>query len=246
MRVVSGGRLRPPRTKHPPLIDPSQTVAHHQQSQIPVCQLVLPNREEPRPVIEGSDSEVKIVLAWQSYDGGSEHNIKIHDFVCLDGEAAAVTESQVETVSIVFDDVESDGIGLALPRHRLVGVEAALNHREDFVEVSRVELEETVAPVLARELAIQKPLGYRPPKHILIQVETDIFLDPPKQSKYNAQYFSSRGISGTFLLPHCQLLAFSTCSSLLEINPIFSTSTVTGLRMKEMVTFFLSLPGTQL
>ena len=189
MRVVSGGRLRPPTTKYPPLIDPLQTVPHHHQCQVPVCQLILPNREEPRPVIERSDSEVKIVLAGDSNDGGSEHNIKIHDFVSLDGEAAAVTESHVETVSIVFEDIESDGIGLALPSHRLVGVEAALNHREDFVEIARVELEEPTAPVFTSELAIQKPLRYRPSKHIFIQVETDIFLDPPKQSKYNPQYF---------------------------------------------------------
>ena len=158
MRIVSGRRLWPPRTKHSILINSLQTISHHQLSKRLIGQLVLTIGKELDLICKRRDCEIEIVFIGKSSYSSSKCNTKINYLFSLDSKRTAVAQSYIETVILVFFYyIRTHSISHAFASYNLIGVEVALGQRENLIEITSVELENPIAPVFSLQIAIHDP-----------------------------------------------------------------------------------------
>ena len=120
-------------------------------------------------------------------------NRKIHNLLSLHIQLTVVLKSDVERMMSGLEHLETSVGGFAVTINSLTSIVFGLQEREDFIEVSCIELEHFGFPVLPAEISVQVVGLNAEFEHVFVEVKSSKVLETAVDTKSNDRYSGLRG-----------------------------------------------------
>ena len=158
---------------------------------------------------------------WFSFNCQFQINTKTDYFLIPQFQPTSVLQRNIEGALIVFEHRQSWRVTDALSLNFLAGVVFFRDVGENFVEIARVELEHAVAPGVLVEVGVENAPVEGVGEDVFVEIEGDELLNAAVDAEWRGEYFGSKGISSTFLVPQVHEVELAVWMSKVEIRPIF-------------------------